>query len=136
VKQLLLSVILFITLVITGCSNQKQTTGYPRIFRAWSGIEDTIFKGDEIGNYARHDLCFGSISAFLGLEWQLDDSNKYEALSTKISQENMNAATNRKAQLLKLNPDILLLAVIDYRDLYYGSGVASSSNPVSMTIGT
>lgn len=121
-KKSFLSAIFCFALLLAGCSKHQSSVSYPRIFRAWSGIEDTIFKGNETENYAKHDLCFGSISGLLGLEWQLDDSIKYEGLATKISEKNLQAATDRKAELLKLNPRMLLLATIEYRDAYYGSG--------------
>ena len=119
-KQVCLWILLWSVLFITACEKKQSTINYPRIFRAWSGIENNP-PVEDVQNYAKHGLCFGSISALLKLRWQQDSGNIYEGMSTQISPEGLPAATARKAEMLKLNPDILLIGVIGYRDGYYGT---------------
>ncbi|MFB0525312.1 MAG: hypothetical protein ACETVZ_07200 [Phycisphaerae bacterium] len=87
---------------------------FPSVFQAW-GRADNIKGQDELSVMARHDLVWHGVKWY-GLEWDANPSGLAEALVPESVKEGRRV---RKA-LLKLNPNIILLAEIRYRDASRG----------------
>ena len=93
---------------------------YPSIFQAWNGTEN---QGDmdELHRLAQHDLAFAHPYTLLRIAWYISEAQPYSGLATDLLPSQLNAARQRKQELLSLNPNLLLLAEIRYRDARYVS---------------
>ncbi len=87
---------------------------FPSVFMAWSPATNL---GDEhrMRTMARHDLVFLSPGA-TGLRWNRDPSG----LADGFRPESIPRAKRYKASLNALNPNLILLAEIRYRDATHG----------------
>ncbi len=83
---------------------------FPSVFQAWSPA-DNLRGEDELAVTARHDLVWHGVRWY-GLEWDKSPSGLGEVLKPESIKTGM---AKRKA-LLKLNPNIILIAEIRYRD--------------------
>ncbi len=87
---------------------------YPSVFQAWNPAENV--KGEsKLVTVARHDLIFHG-PGFFGLRWK----GKSYGLATALKDESIVAGRKRRTKLLKLNPNLVLLAEIRYRDAWKG----------------
>ncbi len=94
------------------------TKNYPSIFQAWNGIENRHDE-NELTRLARHELAFGHPYGLLKISWRLTPDQLYEGLATELEPHQENAARQRKVELLSLNPNLLLLVELRYRDAKY-----------------
>ncbi|MEZ5278442.1 MAG: hypothetical protein R3F07_18815 [Opitutaceae bacterium] len=83
---------------------------YPSIFQAWNPA-DNLADEDPLVTAARHDLIFHGAS-FYGLVW--DNAN--EGLATGFTPESLADAPARRDALMRLNPNLILIMEIRYRD--------------------
>jgi len=94
--------------------------GYPSIFQAWNGIENSP-DVDELHRLARHDLAFAHPYTLLRVIWNISEAQPYSGLATALNPSQLRTARQRKQELLSLNPNLLLLVEIRYRDARYVS---------------
>lgn len=85
---------------------------FPSIFQAWNPA-DNIKEEDPLITLARHDLVFHS-PEFFGLRWD----QEFIGLATSFTPESITKALAMRNHLLKLNPNIILIAEIRYHDAY------------------
>jgi hypothetical protein len=85
---------------------------FPSVFQAWSPAE---VGGDEsrLQTMARHDLVFHGVGGF-GLRWDAHP----RGLATGIEPASIERGRAMRRRLLDLNPHIVLLAEIRYRDAH------------------
>lgn len=93
---------------------------YPSIFQAWNGIENRPDL-DELHRLAQHDLAFAHPYTLLRVVWNISEARPYSGLATVLNPSQLDAARQRKQELLSLNPNLLLLVEIRYRDARYVS---------------
>ena len=93
---------------------------YPSIFQAWSGIENMPDE-DELHRLARHDLAFAHPYTLLRIAWNISEEQPYSGLATDLNPNQLNTARLRRQKLLSLNPHLLLLVEIRYRDAKFVS---------------
>ena len=74
---------------------------------------------DELHRLARHDLAFAHPYTLLRIAWNISEKQPYSGLATGLLTNQLNTAHERKQELLSLNPNILLLVEIRYRDAKY-----------------
>ena len=123
IKCLMLFFILGTIASNTGDTQQKSQTqkymrSYPSIFQAWNGIENSRNE-DELHRLARHDLIFHAPYSLLRIPWNISEQQPYSGLATGLNPDQLNIARQRQRQLLSLNPHLLLLVEIRYRDAKY-----------------
>ncbi len=94
--------------------------GYPSIFQAWNDIENRPDL-DELQRLAQHDLAFAHPYTLLRVVWDISEAQPYSGLATALNPSQLEAARERKQELLSLNPNLLLLVEIRYRDARYVS---------------
>jgi hypothetical protein len=87
---------------------------FPSVFQAW-GAADNLKGEDAIVTAARHDLVFSG-PGFFGLKW--DQSPQGPA--TAFTPESITRAKEKRRQLLALNPNLVMLAEVRYRDAARG----------------
>lgn len=97
---------------------EKAHRDYPSIFQAWNGIENRSDE-DERHRLARHDLAFAHPYTLLKISWNISQAQPYSGIATGLNPDQLNIACQRKQQLLSLNPNLLLLVEIRYRDAKY-----------------
>ena len=110
-------IILLILGAITANGEEMQRN-YPSIFQAWNGIENMPDE-DELHRLVRHDLAFAHPYTLLRIIWNISEKQPYEGLATDFPPNQLNKARERKGELLSLNPNLLLLVEIRYRDAKY-----------------
>jgi hypothetical protein len=84
---------------------------FPSLFQAWDPI-DNLPAEDDYALIARHDL-YWHVPLEHGLIW---DRYPDFGLSTKLTTESIEAGLERRRALLALNPNLIILAAIFYRD--------------------
>ncbi len=83
---------------------------FPSVFQAWNPAEGT--EGESrLRTMARHDLVFHGVGGF-GLRWD----GRPRGLATRIDPARVARGRAMRRRLLDLNPHIVLLAEIRYRD--------------------
>lgn len=123
-------IVLLLTILLVGCQSysldNEKGTGSIKIFQAWSPVEgeDTL---TELEKIALHDLYLDGPWG-LRLTWDISDEQPYEGLSSNISLENIDEAKNRRETLKSLNPDILILCEVMYREGAYVQELDSVSS--------
>jgi hypothetical protein len=83
---------------------------FPSIFQAWNAV-DNVGSLSPIQKMARHDLVFVGPEA-LGLKW----NNSFVGCATGFTAESLEIAKTKRAELIKINPNIVLLSELSYRD--------------------
>ena len=83
---------------------------FPSVFQAW-GRADNVKGEDELAVTARHDLVWHGVEWF-GLVWD----QRPIGLAEAFVPESIQRGRERRKTLLKLNPNIILIAEIRYRD--------------------
>ena len=92
---------------------------YPSVFQAWSPAENvtepwswrSLWGGSAERTAARHDLIF-SMPEYFGLRW----NQRYVGLATGFTSESIERGREFRQRLLELNPRVILLTEIRYRD--------------------
>lgn len=113
-------IIVIILVILVGCSstpenNQATAKGNINIFQAWTNMDN---EGTELGNISKHDLVFSDTWIFdIGF---LSDN----LLETRLDDGELTHAFERKETLKALNPDILILC-----ELYYREGIPGEHLP-------
>jgi len=85
---------------------------YPSVFQAWSPA-DNLPNKDQLAVMAMHDLVWHGPGGF-GLIWD----TKPQGLAEAFTPESIKAGRKIRRDLLKLNPNIILIAEIRYRDAH------------------
>ncbi len=107
--------------VITAIAySQGGERNYPSIFQAWSGIENRPDE-DERHRLARHDLASAHPYTLLRIAWHISEAQPYSGLATDLDPSQLDRARQRKREPLSLNPQLLLLVELRYRDARYVS---------------
>ena len=110
-----------ILLLITGviiANGGDANRNYPSIFQAWNGIENRPDE-DELHRLVRHDLAFAHPYTLLRISWNISEEQPYSGLATDLNPNQLPVARERKQELFSLNPNLLLLVEIRYRDAKY-----------------
>jgi hypothetical protein len=85
---------------------------FPSVFQAWSPAEG--LEGEpRLQTMARHDLVFHGVGAF-GLRW----NRRPAGLATAFEPSSVDRGRAMRRQLLDLNPHVILIAEIRYRDAH------------------
>lgn len=84
---------------------------FPSVFQAWSPADN--LKEDRAVTEARHDLIFHGES-FFGLRWD----NAHPGLATHFTAASIQDGLQRRRDLLRRNPSLILLVEIRYRDAH------------------
>jgi len=87
---------------------------FPSVFQAWSPA-DNLPNKDRLAVMAMHDLVWHGPGGF-GLVWD----KKPRGLAEAFTSESIKAGRKIRRKLLKLNPNIILVAEIRYRDAHPG----------------
>jgi hypothetical protein len=85
---------------------------FPSIFQAWNPA-DNLPNEDALVTAARHDLIFHG-AGFYGLRWD----HAYAGLATGFTQASIAQGLARREELLDLNPNLVLMMEIRYRDAH------------------
>ena len=113
----------FIALLILGAITTDAETAqrnYPSIFQAWNGTENQKDM-DELHRLAQHDLAFAHPYTLLRITWNISEEQPYSGLAIGLNPSQLETAHQRKRELWDLNPNLLLLVEIRYRDARYVS---------------
>lgn len=84
---------------------------FPSVFQAWNPADN--LREDRLVTAARHDLIFHG-AGFFGLQW----NNASEGLATGFTAESIHLARAKRRDLLKLNPNVILIMEVRYRDAW------------------
>ena len=114
-KKYLILLLIFGASIANAADVQRN---YPSIFQAWNGIENRPDE-DELHCLARHDLAFAHPYTLLRIAWNISEEQPYSGLAIDLLPSQLNTAHQRKQDLLSLNPNLLLLVEIRYRDARY-----------------
>ena len=114
------SLTLLLTFGVIQANVAETRRSYPSIFQAWNGIENRP-DTDELHRLAQHDLAFAHPYTLLKITWNISESQPYSGLATHLNPSQLETARQRKQALLSLNPNLLLLVEIRYRDARYMS---------------
>jgi len=83
---------------------------FPSVFQAWSRVEN-LPDSNAIEGVARHDLAWNAIT-LCGLRWD----TRPHGLAEGFEPASIDAALKVRRKLLELNPNLILIAEIRYRD--------------------
>lgn len=86
-----------------------QSRSCPSMFSAWSGHYD--LSDDRDSGLAMHDMHWAG-AAYYGLEW---DTVPY-GLATAFTPESIEKARKKRAELLAMNPNLVIICELRYRD--------------------
>ncbi len=114
-RKYLILLLIFGTSITNTADAQRN---FPSIFQAWNGIEN-LPDEDELQHLARHDLAFAHPYTLLRIAWNISAEQPYSGLATDLLPSQLNTARQRKQELLSLNPNLLLLVELRYRDARY-----------------
>ena len=87
------------------------TRDFPSIFQAWGGI-DNLPNVNYLERIAKHDLMWNCIGLGGGMQWFIKPMGLSESFEPKSIQKGQEI----RKQLLRMNPNIILIAEIRYRD--------------------
>ncbi|MBD3266353.1 hypothetical protein GF373_06750, partial [bacterium] len=91
-----------------------QDRAFPSIFMAWARADNRPHL-TKLQNIAQHDLAFVSTGA-LQLKWD----HIHDGLATTFTQDSIIQANTIRKKLLSINPNLILLVEIRYRDAWDG----------------
>jgi hypothetical protein len=92
-------------------ANRIGGRGFPSVFQAWNPADN--LREDRVVTEARHDLIFHG-ERFFRLEWD----HAYPGLATDFTATSIHSAIERRRDLLRRNPNLVLLVEIRYRDAH------------------
>lgn len=84
---------------------------FPSVFQAWNPADN--LKEDLAVTEARHDLIF-QVERFFGLQWD----HAHAGLATNFTAASIQTGLQRRRDLLRRNPNLILLMEIRYRDAH------------------
>jgi hypothetical protein len=93
-------------------SERINSREFPSVFEAWSPA-DNLPNEAPLVTCARHDLYWTGPGTF-GLRW----NSPFDGLGTKFTSDSIAKGLQMRRDLLKLNPNMILLTEIRYRDAY------------------
>ena len=114
----IVALLIFGTIAVHTANAEAEQRGYPSIFQAWSGVENRPDESER-QRLVRHDLAFAHPYTLLRIAWNISEQQPYSGLATDLDTNRLDAARERKQELLSLNPHLLLLVEIRYRDARY-----------------
>lgn len=82
---------------------------FPSVFQAWNPADN--LREDPVVTQARHDLILHG-EAFFGLTWD----HTYPGLATAFTPDSLQQGLERRRDLMRRNPNLILLMEIKYRD--------------------
>lgn len=85
---------------------------YPSVFQAWSPAQN-IDDASPLHTVARHDLVFNG-PEFFGLQW----NRKPTGMANGFTAESIERAKSFRQKLLALNPNVVMIVEIRYRDAH------------------
>ena len=91
--------------------NRIADRSFPSVFQAWNPADN--LKEDRAATLARHDLVFHS-AEFFGLRWNVTP----QGLATGFTPESIQFALQKRGDLLRRNPNLVLIAELRYRDAH------------------
>lgn len=96
--------------------------GYPKIFQAWNPAEN-LSAYSFVEQLALHDLIFHGPYP-MNLRWNTSDEQPYEMLATTLvdmdsGEPDLSNAVALKEEILKLNPDFIMLCELNVRETNY-----------------
>ncbi len=114
--------IILLSVLIAGCEAQEAVFGnsvavrianraFPSVFQAWNPAGN--LQESRVLIEARHDLIFHG-ERFYGLQWD----NTHAGLATNFTAASVQAGLERRRDLLRRNPNLILLLEIRYRDAH------------------
>lgn len=86
---------------------------FPSVFQAWSRVEN-VPEANLLEGIARHDLMWSCMGLGGGLLWDAE----HRGLAERFEPRSIQKVRKVREQLLKLNPNIILIAEIRYRDAH------------------
>jgi hypothetical protein len=89
-----------------------QVREFPSVFQAWSPAQ-SVHDDSPLHTVARHDLVFNG-TEFFGLKW----NRRPTGLADGFTAESIGRAKAFRQKLLALNPNVVLIAEIRYRDAH------------------
>ena len=92
-------------------SERIATRDFPSVFQAWGWVEN-LPELSLLERIARHDIIWNCIGLSGGLQWD----TKPRGLAEKFEPHSIQKGREARRQLLQLNPNIILIAEIRYRD--------------------
>jgi len=98
------------TPVIKSIAQRIADRSFPSVFQSWSEA-DNLPNELPIKTVARHDLVW-YVAEQLGLEWD----NPYAGLAASFTPASLLVAQSTRKTLLGYNPNLILLAAVQYRD--------------------
>ena len=107
----------------------RRITGrtFPSVFQAWNPADN--LNEERVATEARHDLIFHG-ERFFGLRWD----HAHPGLATAFTPASISVGLERRRELLRRNPNMVLLMEIRYRDAWgnpaaAGAGDANDTAP-------
>lgn len=108
--------------LVTGCAAQETVSdkpvagrvanrAFPSVFQAWNPADN--LKEDRVLTEARHDLIFHG-ERFFGLRWD----SAHPGLAANFTPASIRTGLQRRRDLLRRNPNLILLVEIRYRDAH------------------
>jgi len=91
-------------------AERKQRRRFPSVFQAWSPV-DTLPNEDAVITLARHDLAWVGLDR-MGLRWD----SAHDGEGTALVADGLGTARAMRERLCALNPNLILLTEIRYRD--------------------
>ena len=97
---------------------------FPSVFQAWYGIDMLEFPQDELSQRlaaaAKHDILWEEplsqlgegVDLVLGLKW----AGEYDGLADSFDEKSLNLALENRRRLLEMNPNMVFLLEIRWRD--------------------
>ena len=94
----------------------------PDLKRKFKKLDNpTIYLKLNNRDWLQHDLAFAHPYTLLRVVWDISEAQPYSGLATALNPNQLDAARQRKQELLSVNPNLLLLVEIRYRDARYVS---------------
>lgn len=117
-RRIITSISLLIFLILKGCTNERpepsvetriNSRDFPSVFQAWNPADN--LDEDPLVTLARHDLLFHGPD-YYGLEWD----HSYVGLAEDFTRESIGQALKFRKKVLELNPAMVFLLEVRYRD--------------------
>lgn len=100
---------------------------FPSVFQAWNPVENKPDES-ELASMARHDLVFSGTWS-MRLNWQVTPGQPYRGLSTVLvnqhGEPSLEEPQQRRSKLKEMNPNLLVLCELRYREGRYAAADAS-----------
>jgi hypothetical protein len=123
-KTLVVWMIIVIQIITWGCScninkNSDADGDGIKIFCAWNQAENFTYH-TETEKIAAYDLYFDDTWLF-NMTWETDESQPYEGLSVNLDKNEIKSALSFRSEIEALNPDIIILCEVLYREGEYST---------------